>query len=249
MLAEIHYPCPDGQASHQDRLKVLYWNVWYRVDSDVLIRAIENFNCDIVLLQELLLFSRGTCVPERIAKLGYSGFFAECRRFKGLREGTAIFSRFPMAMRCVELRRGGRLPLRGGAESRRCYVEATIESSHDPITFGIAHLSYFSIRAGLTREQETLFEELAGHQRRFIFGGDFNATPRSSIVTRLRKMDGLKNLGPDIRAPSWRPFPNRLSRVGRRLDYAFATPDLHASAQFGDQERSDHRPLIVTVNL
>lgn len=254
MLKEFHYIHPTGRIhSGTTHIRAMYWNVWYRSQTrrlDALLHAIQISDCDVLLLQEVLLHMCGHDIPARIAEFGYYGYFVESRAFRGgYREGTAIFSRWPMKTRFVSLRNGGRMPLRGGPESRRCYLEATVETPIQPMTFGVAHLSYVipTTETKVAVERAMLRDELERHDRRFVFGGDLNARLHPPLTNHIPS--SLVHLGPDTRQPSWRPLPNLLPWAGRRLDHVFATPDVSASARFAEQAVSDHRPLVVDIKL
>ena len=235
-------------------MKILIWNTWYRVHPEVTLRAIACLNCDILLLQEVRLdaWSKNYySLPEQIYDLGYASHMFECRAFNGYREGSGIFSRWNLtAKRSVELRTGGRAPLRGGALSRRMYLEATIGlPRREALTVGLAHLSY-PLPFGIGREYravelEKLCIEIKKPKQNFILGGDLNAVPMSSKIEKISRV--LKHLGPDFSEKSW--LPARSPWFARRLDYAFGTGDIAAKAYLAPIQSSDHRPLIVELDL
>ncbi|MBI4088168.1 endonuclease/exonuclease/phosphatase family protein [Candidatus Kaiserbacteria bacterium] len=233
-------------------VRLLFWNIWYDSSPDAILKAVKTFDCDVLILSEM---DGNTYLPDYIHNLGYGGMFVETNHFGLWREvsgGIALFSKLLIEnARYVELRHGGRGPLRGGSASRRCYIEATLRVSEDfCLTIGGTHLSYelpYDQQACM-QEQSALLNEVGKHQHRFVFGGDLNALPNSRIVCQLSER--LTHLGPDLVEPSWpvRRIIKRFLRP-RRFDYAFATPDIKAMAEFGNDFSSDHRPIVVQLQM
>lgn len=217
----------------------------------------RDINADVWLLQELTTSSRynpGTNIPEIISQtLELNGVFVANRTLGTSPnvEGIGIFSRYPISSHLVAtLSQGG--TLRGTKDAYRRYLQTQVAVPfHAPLTFGLAHLSY-PLPLGIGAKQRTNeLAQLLGHitapQTNYIFGGDFNASPRSKVVSEVGTR--LRDLGPSLAENSWHLYNGEKPRIGRRLDYAFATPDVKASATLGDQYCSNHRPIIVEIDL
>jgi len=83
--------------------------------------------------------------------------------------------------------------------------------------------------------------------RPFILAGDFNATPDSYFVARMRVLaDDVWELAGHGFGATW---PNGIFPVPPiRLDHVFLSRDLTAtSVTVGTGSGSDHRPLIATI--
>ena len=243
---------PSSHAPSSSLVRLLFWNIWYGSTPRKILGAIKSFDCDALILFEV---DGNTKLPQLVNKLGYEGEFIETNRFgwRGkVRGGIGLFSRLPVdRIHHVELRRGGRGPLRGGKASRRSYIEATLRISRGvSLTVGGTHLSYELPydRQACAQEQETLIWQVDKHASRFVFGGDLNALPNSRIVQQLNER--LAHIGPNMIEPSWpmRRVIKRLLRP-RRFDYAFATRDVRATAGFGDDLSSDHRAIIMQLHV
>ena len=65
----------------------------------------------------------------------------------------------------------------------------------------------------------------------------------------------LRHCGPDYAAATWPTAPAqtqalRVERLSRRLDYAFATPDIAViDAATLDVPASDHRPILLVCEV
>ncbi len=258
VYTQIAYEDAVQMPSTRRNIRILVWNVWYRAQADEIVEALDYHAADVLMLQELTISSKynpGTSLPKKIAhELNYNGLFVGTREFgkpgeTRHREGIAIFSRLPItSTRVIELSHGG--TLRGSGNSRRCYLQVGIHTlSGMGLTVGLAHLSY-PLPGGIGRsrrraELEQLKAAVAGHDKRFLLAGDFNDQPESEVVSWAT--DSFKNLGPENSQASWLAFSKAGLSFGRRLDYAFGTPDLNALGTLDSRSVSNHRPIKVTI--
>ena len=246
-MQKVEYPLLQPRTSNE--VRVVSWNVYYGdgpTHADDVIAALKFFDCDVLLLYELSL---EIDLPEKIHRLGYGGVFVEAnyrrsyRLLPPMKGGLALFSRFEIEnYRIVETMSDGIFCV------RRYYIEARLRVSENfSLTVGMTHNS-LPFESGYARTCRALHEEIAKHKERYLFAADLNALPSFGVVQELHKQ--LIHLGPPLRETS-HPTKRwvRYLTPARRIDYAFATPDvanmLIGQGRFGESHPSDHSPLLV----
>ncbi len=232
-----------------EKLRIMSWNVYYgngESHAAEVIDALQSFDGDILLLYELSL---GLRLPMRISELYRYGVFVDMNYRRWLSPvpgGVALFSRFP-----IERYRTVKTAKNGFLRVRRYYLETRVTLSPDyTLTIGMIHHT-LPFELGYRSASETLLREISKHQEKYVFAADLNAMPSFWITKEIGKR--LVHLGPQLAIPS-HPENRWFADVTpqRRLDYAFATPDVAArrtSARFGESNPSDHKPLIIDLDL
>lgn len=244
-------------------ITILQWNVWHRAKKEDTLDYLQTINADVLCLQEVLTDSSNTPnvdIPTAISQeFGMEAFFEEDRylrydrlerKDRYLRDGTGIFSRFPM------LRRDSTILSEGGWDKfrerqiRRRYAEVDIEipGRFSPLTIATTHLS-FPLTA-LTKprirrkEIEKLTDIVSQKQSRFILTGDFNSQPDKRPVRKTRENLEL------VSNPDEHTYQRRMlgREWNRTLDYAFATPDIQViRVEVLNQGPSDHKPILLKI--
>lgn len=231
-------------------MRILNWNVYYGNSpqhGDDVIAAIRSFDCDVVMLYELSL---GLHLPMRISQLYRYGVFVDMNYRRWLRPvpgGAALFSRFPIeGWRVVKTIENGFLRV------RRHYLEARVQIAPDyPLTIGMIHHT-LPFEFGYSGASRKLLRQVLRHKEKYLFTTDLNAMPSCPIAQAIGKR--LVHLGPSLEIPS-HPTNRWFASITpqRRLDYAFATPDvadmLVDEARFGESYPSDHKPLFVHLKI
>lgn len=241
-------------------IKVVSWNIERGAEFDRILRTLQSFDADVLLLQEADMFSRRSArrdVAKELADaLGmnwlWAGEFQEIGESSGRRPaltGQAVLSRYPIedpvvipfaaqAMRRWRLsplqpRRGGRITLR--------------VRTADVLIYN-AHLESWGSEK-LRRKQ---LDEIVADQARgasdgipVLIGGDFNnhrPMIRSSMFGRLTTASFADALGDaDGRRTS--------VRHSHPIDWLFTKNLTPREGQVADMNRhaSDHYPLFVTL--
>lgn len=241
-------------------IKVVSWNIERGAEFDRILRTLQSFDADVLLLQEADMFSRRSArrdVAKELADaLGmnwlWAGEFQEIGESSGRRPaltGQAVLSRYPIedpvvipfaaqAMRRWRLsplqpRRGGRITLR--------------VRTADVLIYN-AHLESWGSEK-LRRKQ---LDEIVADQARgasdgipVLIGGDFNnhrPMIRSSMFGRLATASFADALGDaDGRRTS--------VRHSHPIDWLFTKNLTSREGQVADMNRhaSDHYPLFVTL--
>lgn len=245
------------------KLSVLQWNVWYKEDLSNIAVFLKELQPDVICLQELTIDSHDQVIqhgPNFIAEeLGYSSYYQELpietTDSSNLKLANGIFSRFPVtASRFAwinEPKSAG-----GYSDEYRAYVEVSLEIDGKPLHVGTTHSSYthkFESTAQKATEIGLLVDELQRHKENFVFTGDLNATPESKAIGDIGSV--LKNAGPEAEQKTWttKPFSYNefdVSTLDWRLDYVFATPDMHVlESKILTTEFSDHLPILTTFEI
>jgi endonuclease/exonuclease/phosphatase family metal-dependent hydrolase len=217
-----------------------YWSI---PDPEAVARVIENFNADVIGLQEV---GRGWNInggPDLVAWLRwrlpqYQLVYAP---MLGDLIGHVILSRYPIT------ESGWRwYPQRA---SRLSYglTWAVIPTSAGDLLFITTHLSPYAEYASDRAAQAG--DLLAFWQRRphTVIAGDFNAVPTEAAIQRLLSA-GLQDvtrphgLGEAFTYASGRPY--------ERIDYIFVSPDVESLfASIPQTTASDHLPVLARVRL
>ncbi len=148
---------------------------------------------------------------------------------------NAIFSKYPIInSRTVWINE----PIGTGHydDEYRAYVEANIDVSGESLCVGTVHMSYtnaFEPTQRKLEETNKLIAEISSKKERYILTGDFNATPNSTVISRITEK--LVNAGPGISNNTWttKPFSYDgfdATTLEWRLDYILSTQDITAQS-------------------
>ena len=94
-----------------------------------------------------------------------------------------------------------------------------------------------------------IHDVLSQYPNPFLLAGDFNAEPQAPELKKLHAdyTDAWQSAGSGIGYTRRYRSPGQ---TDRRIDYVFASPDLHVSrAELVESDASDHVPLVVEVDL
>ena len=239
------------------QLSVLQWNIWFNEKPEHIVAFLKANPADVVCLQELTFDYHTPDVAAYIAEhLGYN-YFAPPINHPGAtwRQANGIFTKLPIVAthQAFTYQSSGTEDF---GDQDRLYVQATIGVGDTQCTIGTTHLAYshaFTMTPGKEQEADRLVTMLQAHKHNFIFTGDLNATPGSSVVRKISS--ALTHVGPDFQQPTWttKPFSYNgfeTATLDWRLDYIFATPDVQVlEAKTLKTTYSDHLPVFASFKL
>ena len=226
---------------------------------DNLVRVAElvaDTEADIILLQEVDRGTQRSAGVDHVAELrrltGYHGAFGRTLDYQGGQYGIAILSRWPIVSDSMiqlpvvppQERAGGSYEPRGALHAR-----IAVPGARQPVHVVNTHLDP-------SRDPHYRRQEIAGVLGAIrdlgdvviFLGGDLNATPDDSAIASIAG-SGLrdawvacKSAGPGLTYPASTPV--------KRIDYLWI-PRAAAcrEATVLTTEASDHRPLLVRVDL
>lgn len=226
-------------------LKIVSWNIWDEGHFDEIAQFLKSSGADIIGLQEVLSFSNRIPVIEFLTSLGYEHVYAPARLSSGEKEemGNAVFSKYPIVSSRVHVL---------SEENRRIAVQADITVKGKIIHVFSAHLLHTHQQPSSTQElqAENLLKVLP--LERVIVMGDFNATPESVAVQKMRSV--LTDTD-TTHTPTWSVYPEgcpvcNLQKIDARLDYIFVSTDIKIiSSKVESSKGSDHLPISTIVEV
>ena len=244
-------------------IKLLQWNIWYLENIDKIIRVLKDIDADIICIQEL----SGNCIAnpgrrtdiviaEELNMFYHCVHAQEWQNWNKEYQGNGIFSKYPLFSKKATFLRQPHEPntIDYSAEGR-VYLEASLKIDHKSLTIGTTHLSYTHNFNG-SKERDIENNELLrvlNHESQFIFCGDLNTPPSSSLINTL--FGRFKFCGPDLIENTWttKPFSYNgfdENELRWRLDYVFSTDDLKISnSEIILTDASDHLPTLVCFDL
>jgi endonuclease/exonuclease/phosphatase family metal-dependent hydrolase len=243
--------------ARDDRLRIMTYNVHSCVGMDGklsplrIAKVIEQFNPDVVALQELDVFRKRSEHEDQakiIAEiLEMDHFFAPAIVLENEKYGDAILSRLPMKHIKTDILpgyiEGSRREPRGAlwVEIQVGLKKVQVITTHLGLTFAERQLQIDALLSESWLESEQCPENI-------IFCGDLNFSSRSKLYKQcLRHLDEISAVaGPPGTYCGRYPFI--------RIDHVFYRGRLNAqSSLVGDTDwariASDHRPLIVDFKL
>jgi endonuclease/exonuclease/phosphatase family metal-dependent hydrolase len=230
------------------RLNILSWNIWCDGHFDEVSRFLGASGADIIGLQEVLPEDATRNVIGYLTNLGYEHVFSpalKIRRgfFKREPMGNAIFSRYPIV--------GSETYALSEIESRVA-VRADVNVGETVVHVFNTHLLHTHQRPSIVQDVQAANLIKVLLPARTIVMGDFNATPESAAVRRMRGV--LVDADPESK-PTWSVYPEgcggcKPQAIDTRLDYIFASRDLATrSFSVGISRGSDHLPISVVVEV
>lgn len=245
-------------ASSPREVRVLVYNVHAGKDAaggDNLERVadlVRATNADVVLLQEV---DRGTRrsgnvdQPSVLAqRTGFAAAFGKTLDYDGGEYGIAVLSRWPITQQTLV-----RLPVEppqrrsGGSYEPRGAQRVIVRAPGGDLALINTHLD--ASREDHYRRQEirTVLAVARDAAPMVLVGGDFNSTPESEVQADVRQV-GVRDAwvvcgkGDGFTYPADVPI--------KRIDYLYLTGAATCSrAEVPETTASDHRPLLVTVQL
>lgn len=227
------------------RLKVLSWNIWYDGHFDEISKFLNDFDADIVGLQEVVPDDATRDTIGFLKKLGYHYVFAPVHTIKkdGRTMGNAIFSKYPIV--------DNKTHLLSEANPRNA-LQADIK-----IDGKIFHI--FSTHLLHTHQQPSEIQDLQTENLikvlpdgNTVVMGDFNATPESNTVKLMEAK--LKNTDSSLMS-TWSMYKEGCNvcnpnEINTKLDYIFTSSDIKASTSAVHQSKgSDHLPISIDIEI
>jgi len=240
----------------QDTLTVMSYNIKHASGMDTVVNinriadVIKKIHPDLVALQEVdngVKRSYRTDEPAALADLtGTYSLFSQNIPFQGGQYGNAILSRDS-----VRVWQNVHLPSLYRGEQRGVLV-STIPNEIAPVTFLATHLDYREANAERLLSI-TVIDSLADASKTpfVIAAGDFNDTPESEVITKMRKNFRWANQCSEQDTVLTFPadFPDR------QIDYIFYRARKGYSIQclsfqvLNEPVASDHRPIVAKLIL
>ena len=242
---------------------VFQWNVQTSEELDNICGYLAKNTVDVICLQELMVgdprqdYRNG---PEFLAgELGYRCKFVALPNISP--SGSPVVLANAILTR-GEIQRSKSVLLsqpdaRIGFEYQsRGYIEVDVVIRGTEFTVATTHLGYsegFQMSDRRRAEVEHLVGEIGYTRERFVLTGDFNAEPRSYVISEVSRR--LKSAGPEHTLPTWttKPFSYRgfqASELKWRLDYIFTSKDVEVvHSQILRSPFSDHLPIHCQLSI
>lgn len=230
-------------------MKVLSWNIWIDGYLDQVHTYLKKSNADIIALQEVTQEKDGS---NNIAKIvaeesGYDFIFDPTMEGelngKVVDWGKAVLSRYKITDHKTYTL---------SQEEKRTALEVILQVNNVPLHVFSVHLLHTHQKDNRiqTLQVDNLIKALPTEH--VIVMGDFNATPKSIVIKKMR--DILKDANPRS-TPTWSLYTEgcpvcKLAEVNTCLDYLFTSKDIKIkSFEVGDSSASDHLPILANLEL
>ncbi|MEK7601658.1 MAG: endonuclease/exonuclease/phosphatase family protein [Patescibacteria group bacterium] len=228
------------------QLKILSWNIWYDGHFDEISRFLASFDADILGLQEVVPDDPTRDTIGFLKGLGYQHVIAPVLTIKkdGRTMSNAIFSKYPIV--------SSEIYTLSDTDSRNA-LRADIKVGETILHVFSTHLLHTHQQSSDTQELQAknLVEALAPDH--LMVMGDFNATPSSAVIQKMRKVlvDTHSASVPTLNANL---FDCRIcdpqAIPTTRLDYIFTSKDIKThSFKVHDAAGSDHLALSVIAEI
>lgn len=238
---------------------VLQWNVWFDENIENVLKVLQENKADFICLQEL---TRGHPKQthentwEYLANaLGYEYHLQEFA-FATWTQANAVFTRFEVQAKAAQwVNEPSGKAGAGYDDEYRAYAEVTAKIGDTEVTVATTHLSYtkaFEVLPQKFAEAQRLTEIFKTKTGPYIFTGDCNAQPDSSVIAEILK--SLQHAGPNFSEKTWttKPFSYEgfeATTLDWRLDYVFYKDLKVVSSEILKTDVSDHLPVLATFVL
>ena len=212
------------------------------IDLDRQAAVIQNATPDVVGLQEVdSCVKRSGYIPQAAVlgqKVGMYATFGPAIPLTGGKYGVAILSKeAPMSVRNIPL---------PGAEKRTLLV-----CEFQEYVFACTHLDLEE--ANRLTSADIILEEAARWEKPFFICGDWNDTPSSTLITKLKKnfsfLSSITNNSTNYTFPAG--SPNRIidyiASYGTGANRVFKS--IRSRRVLNEPVASDHRPVIVEITM
>ncbi|PIZ61816.1 hypothetical protein COY17_03600 [Candidatus Saccharibacteria bacterium CG_4_10_14_0_2_um_filter_52_9] len=242
-------------------ISLLQWNIWYKESIKNIASFLLQNKADIICLQELMHnFSNqevANTTQYLADKLGYK-YYEKSISIEGesWQQANGILTHFPIVQQGYSWINEPISTEKSYDNEHRAYVETMLNINGTNLTVGTTHMSYTDGLINTKRKQaeaDRLVNIIERKNSNYILTGDFNATPDSYTIQHITKY--LKNIGPGYEKNTWttKPFSHKEfteTDLNRRLDYVFATKDIHVKkAKILSTEYSDHLPIFTELMI
>lgn len=228
------------------QLKILSWNIWVDGYFDHIKDFLHNADADIIGLQEVKDDDRDRDVIGYLTELGYQHVFSPIEKRWGekvYRDGCAVFSKHDIVSSELHIL---------SEQNSRVAQQADISVGDSVLHVFSTHLIHTHQKPSEIQEVQvnSLIEVLP--KERTVVMGDFNATPDSIAIQKMRKV--LNDTDPTSK-PTWSVYPEGCHTCNPRavdikLDYIFSSKDIRATSfKVGESKGSDHVPISVLVEV
>lgn len=229
-------------------LKLLSWNIWYHCDFTKAAEFLASADADIIGLQEVVPDDPARDIIGHLAKLGYHHVVAPVLKIPndGRTMSNAVFSKHGIV----------------GTETVTLSEEESRNAVRADVRIGDKILHVFSTHLLHTHQQPSDIQALQAENliqavpaERSIVMGDFNATPDSAVIRKMRQaMVDIELASPPTLDVTLFDCPvcvrDREALAGARLDYIFTSKDLKASGfKVHGPAGSDHLPVSAVVEI
>lgn len=228
------------------KLKVLSWNIWYDGDFEKISDFLSSFNADIIGLQELVPDDPTRDTIGLLKELGYHHVYAPVLTIKkdGRTMSNAVFSKHPIVSNKTHVL---------SEENSRNALQVDIKVGGEVFHIFSTHLMHTHQLPSDVQELQidNLIKVLP--KEKTIVMGDFNATPDSSVIQKMRsvmKDSEMKSI------PTLDPTLFDCSKCeadlipSTRLDYIFTSEDIKTqSFEVHKTMGSDHLPISVNIGI
>lgn len=222
-------------------MNILYWNTYYENSASTVLQRLQRLD----LIHGLDVFCLSEAHPSLVVRLeqdGYNVHYTE----KTDRSGVLIASRqdFEIKERLLSQSRK-----RGKSHASHLLI-AEFTGTKKPLRIGVTHMANFYLPHIPRRHKEV--RKVASYlpDDSAIIGGDLNTVGIHFAARRIQKL-GYQSLA---RGKTWKyhlrgklALPLKL-----QLDHAFASHDIADRVRafiLGDQDVSDHFPILVTAEV
>ncbi len=227
------------------QLKVPSWNIWIDGHFDSIKDFLRDADADIIGLQEVKDDDPERDVIGYLTELGYQHVFtpvAKKWKDKVYRDGCAVFSKHEIVSSMVH---------KLSEKDSRYAQQADVKINGSILHVFSTHLIHTHQKP--SEVQELQAETLVGilPTERTIVMGDFNATPDSATIQKMKR-DMFYDTD-SASMPTWSVYPEGChicnpQAIDIKLDYIFASKDLKtASFKVEESKGSDHLPIAVLV--
>ena len=240
-------------------ISFLQWNILVTEPIENIAKTIKSLDPDIAVLQEIsknFEEQNQKDTGKYLAnELGYNYFVKEAHIWKdGRLVSNGIYTKHKILnSKYIYIKNSEDGADEDWSKEGRVYIEASIDMNSRVLNIGTTHLSYvsaFKWNDDKEKEAKKLLNILKDKNKNFIFGGDLNAFPDSSVVRGI--MCNLQHCGPSFEEKTFanKPFDDGRGFSGEdlayRIDYVFASYDLKIlSSKIVQTPFSDHLPILV----
>jgi endonuclease/exonuclease/phosphatase family metal-dependent hydrolase len=171
------------------RVRVVTWNLWWRLGNwearaDVIAHTLDKLRPDLVCLQEVWREGDRNHAGLLAERLGMEYVFAVDRTERGIDQGVALLSRWPLTE--IEHRP---LPIPADVEQRNVALRAVVQGPRGPLLLVTTHLIPYPHRSEWREQQVRALVEFVAERKRqpptTIVAGDFNAAPDADEIRLL----------------------------------------------------------------
>lgn len=227
------------------QLKILSWNIWYHGNFAPIAEFLKASDADIIGVQELVLDDP---IRDTVGYLKKFGYDAVCAPVKKLEDGrtmcNAIFSKQKIL--------ASEIYTLSEMQSRNA-VRADIQVGETTLHIFSTHLLHTDQKASTIQDTQVdnLIKVVPSDHT--IVMGDFNATPDSSVIQKMRgvMVDTDLTEKPTLNADLFDcPECDLKTIAGTRLDYIFTSKDMNTdSFNVEHAKGSDHLPISVIIEV